>query len=91
MKETCIDERRFKRVCFSCLPDTWRITKSNEESSGISTIAKGKLLSYLNPVPLIDEDDISDSRTDRKEKDVKYRSRRVIDRPDIKQLLIPGL
>jgi len=39
------DGRRFKKVGFSCLSDTWR-TKAPERPSIVS---KGKLMAYLNP------------------------------------------
>jgi predicted ATPase len=45
LKDTVGTGRRFKRVCFSCLPDTWRAKIQNA-----SIVSKGKLLSYLNPV-----------------------------------------
>lgn len=45
LKETVRDGKRFKRVCFSCLPDTWR-----EKVSGVNIVSRGKLLAYLNPV-----------------------------------------
>jgi len=45
LKETVEIGRRFKRVCFSCLPVTWR-----EKTPNPSIVSKGKLLSYLNPV-----------------------------------------
>lgn len=37
---------RFKHAQFSCLPETWRQSGSDE----MTTISLGKLLSYLNPV-----------------------------------------
>jgi predicted ATPase len=89
LKETRIDERRFKRVCFSCLPDTWRVEKNIAEPSEISIISKGKLLSYLNPV-IISEQDTIESIDISETKYIKNSpSRRVIDRSDIIQLLIP--
>jgi len=45
IKEDIRDDRRFKKVNFSCLSDTWR-TKAPEKPSVVS---KGKLLAYLNP------------------------------------------
>jgi len=45
LKETIEKGQRFKRVCFSCLPGTWRTKTQNA-----SIVSKGKLLSYLNPV-----------------------------------------
>jgi hypothetical protein len=60
LKEMIALEHRYKGVCFSCLPDTWR---TNIENENISIISMGKLLPYLNPVideQAIDEDDIFD-------------------------------
>lgn len=45
MREDARDGRRFKKVSFSCLSDTWR-TKAPERPS---TVSKGKLMVYLNP------------------------------------------
>jgi predicted ATPase len=36
--------KRFKGVSFCCLPNTWR------EAAGAETVARGRLLAYLNPV-----------------------------------------
>jgi predicted ATPase len=60
LKEMIANNHRYKGVCFSCLPDTWRTKIENEN---ISIISMGKLLPYLNPVideQAIDEDDIFD-------------------------------
>jgi predicted ATPase len=45
IREDIRDGRRFKRVSFSCLSDTWR-AKAPEKPSIVS---KGKLMAYLNP------------------------------------------
>lgn len=45
LREDMLDSRRFKKVIFSCLSETWR-TKAPEKSSIAS---KGKLMTYLNP------------------------------------------
>jgi predicted ATPase len=45
LKEDIQDNRRFNKVSFSCLSDTWR-TKAPEKTPIVS---KGKLLVYLNP------------------------------------------
>lgn len=50
LRETIQDERRFKRVSFSCLPKTWRAKA--EETKAVS---RGKLMAYLNPVLPLDE------------------------------------
>jgi predicted ATPase len=45
IREDVRDGRRFQKVSFSCLSDTWR-TKALEKPSIVS---KGKLMAYLNP------------------------------------------
>lgn len=45
LKEDIRSGRRFKKACFSCLPETWR-----SKIQGASIVSKGKLLSYLNPI-----------------------------------------
>jgi predicted ATPase len=80
LKETVHANRRFKRACFSCLPDTWR-TKAPES---VSIVSKGKLLAYLNPIALTDTE--TEERGMRQS--VPRLSRRVVDRPDM-QLLLP--
>ena len=45
LKEDIQEDRRFNKVSFSCLSDTWRI-KAPEKTPIVS---KGKLLAYLNP------------------------------------------
>lgn len=46
LKELERDDLRFKRSCFSCLPDTWR-KKAFPESD---TVSKDKLFSYLKSI-----------------------------------------
>jgi hypothetical protein len=46
LKELERDDLRFKRACFSCLPDTWR-KKAFPESD---TVSKDKLFSYLKSI-----------------------------------------
>lgn len=70
LKEAIQSDRRFKKVCFSCLPDTWR-----SKIPKTSIVAKGKLLSYLNPV------EPSEPAEMRKK-------HRVIDRKDVRQMSI---
>lgn len=74
-RELMIKEKRCKGVRFSWLPDTWR-AEANPE---IPPVARGKLLSYLNPVSPVDY---------MIEEEKHKKSRRVIDRPDL-QLLLP--
>jgi len=71
MKETIQNGRRFKRVCFSYLPDTWR-SEANPDTPPVNI---GKLLAYLNPVSKREDDG------------EKNRSRRVKDVPACQQLL----
>ena len=47
-KDTVRVGKHFRRVCFSCLPNTWRETRVLD-SEDVSIVARGKLLSYLNP------------------------------------------
>ena len=71
-----VDEqtRFFKEAHFHYLPDTWR-AKGSEE---FDLVAKGDLLAYLNPVLL---------KSPREE---AGRERRVVDRDDMRQLLLFG-
>jgi len=48
LKETVRSGQRFKRVCFSSLPETWREKVSPE----VNVVSRGKLLVYLNEVIL---------------------------------------
>lgn len=85
IKELFRGKNRVKGVSFSCLPDTWRAKKSpNREHEHVCP--KGKLLAYLNPVPLAKSyheiDETSAAKRPRK-------SRRVVDREDVQPLLFP--
>jgi predicted ATPase len=73
----------FTALQLRCLPDTWR-----EKAGNLKPISKGRLLAYLNPVSRasgnmwdgsIREQGASNGR----------RSRRVIDREDLRQYRIP--
>lgn len=44
LKETVRDSQRFKRLAFSCLPETWRA-----QHGEMDAVSRGKLLAYLNP------------------------------------------
>lgn len=84
LKETVRLGQRFKRVCFSCLPGTWRQLKAPEPEK-VNVVSKGELLAYLNPVPIEEsEPDGNGQGVSRQPK-----KRRVVDREDL-QLLIPG-
>ncbi len=71
-KEMVQDHTRFNRVCFSCLPETWRA-----KVPGMGIVSKGKLLSYLNPI----EPELFTTPADRRQ------SRRVVDRADLQPYL----
>ncbi len=60
----------FRALQLRCLAGTWR-----EGVNGMKSVAKGRLLGYLNPVAVLP--------------DYPKTSRRVIDRSDIRQLRIP--
>ena len=76
LKEDRRDGRDFKRVCFSCLPDTWR----TKDQGRTSIVPKGKVLVYLNPTVLENGQLPNPKR------------RRVIDRPDMQPYLpLPGI
>lgn len=92
LKETVRDGKRFKRVCFSCLPKTWREERASETTK-INVVSKGQLLAYLNPVPIEESDsDLNPEEASSKESKHKkpHKKRRVVDREDL-QLMIPGL
>jgi len=79
--------KRFKRVCFSCLPDTWR----TKVSAAPGVVSRGKLLSYLNPVGPEEPEDEPNISTDvrKSARSAKPKRRRVADREDLWQLRIP--
>jgi predicted ATPase len=81
LKETLFDGKRFKRVNFGCLPNTWRHTKSLD-SETVDVVSLGKILAYLNPV--YQPDKLMGSIE---------KIKRVIDREDLRDLtpFIPGL
>ena len=83
-QETLYDGRRCKRVCFSYLSDTWRAKTPQEEPR---IVPKGKLLDYLNPVVSTEVEAGEEGLWSQKPSSSKIR--RVIDRPDVLQLLLP--
>jgi len=92
LKDTVHDGQRFKRVCFSCLPGTWREERASENTK-INVVSKGQLLAYLNPVPIEERDfDLNAEEVSSKQSQNKTSTnkRRVVDRKDF-QLMIPGL
>lgn len=83
LKETISDSgKRFKRVCFSYLSDTWRDLKRSEEEQD-NVVSRGVLLTYLNPVT-VDRDRLSVQERKIKKKTTKQR---IIDREDFQPLI----
>jgi predicted ATPase len=83
LKETVLSGQRFKRVCFSCLPDTWR----QKAPEGVSIVPLGDLLAYLNPVaPKELEQDELTKDSEQESKRTQPKTRRVVDNPNIQQL-----
>ena len=88
LQETMQNSKRFKRVCFGCLPDTWRYTKV-PESDKVNVIPKGRLLVYLNPVPVGNQESKDNGHLTNAVSKSYRPKRRVVDREDL-QPLIPG-
>ncbi|HEY6331882.1 MAG TPA: AAA family ATPase [Blastocatellia bacterium] len=74
------DGARFKRLEFSCLPQTWRL---------LPEVSKGKLLSYLQPISPVDTQSEPDMVADDDgQTPSRHRTaRRVADRPDLQPFL----
>ncbi|MBD1928598.1 AAA family ATPase [Trichocoleus sp. FACHB-90] len=86
LKETFRSRQRFKRVCFGCLPDTWR----EKAPEGVNVVPKNKLLAYLNPVVLGEsQPDSNGTATEYQSAPTQPKKRRVVDREDLHPL-IPG-
>lgn len=68
------DGQEFTRVEFACLPGNWR-TKAKSKPA---VVAKGEMLSYLNPAAVI-----------HKKSPSEHRSRRVIDHPELGLFVSP--
>jgi hypothetical protein len=83
LKETAQSGQRFKRVCFSFLPGTWR-----GEARG-SVVSRGKLLAYLNPIDHGASTPDANGRPPRGQgsNGTRSRVRRVVDREDLQMLL----
>lgn len=90
LKETLYKGQRFKRVCFSYLPNTWRQLR-DPATERVHVVPKGQLLAYLNPVPTqeLDSDYNGRSVNAKTFKPTSTQKRRVVDREDL-QPLIPG-
>lgn len=79
--------KRFKKVSFGCLPDTWRASAPGDPS----IVPLGRLLSYLNPIGPEEPEDESIASTGhrRPSRSGERRKCRVADREDLRQLRIP--
>lgn len=90
LKETVQSGKQFKRVCFSCLPNTWRVRPAEKTS----VISRGQLLAYLNPIPSLHQEiEIAangNTKTLHQSNRKLSQRRRVVDVPELKPL-IPGL
>lgn len=84
LKEDIRFGRPFKKVRFSCLSDTWRAEVPGEPC----IVSRGDLLSYLNPMGPEDSPGNSGA-IPKKSASLRKKTRRVVDRDDIRQLTIP--
>lgn len=84
LKEMERSGQYFKRVCFSCLPDTWR----QKAPEGVSVVPLGDLLAYLNPVAPkeTESDDNTQLGIDGESKPTQSKKRRVLENPKVQQL-----
>lgn len=78
-KEVFEDVVRFKNVCFSWLPDTWR----SKMEPTVNPVPRGKLLAYLNPIGPPEQLFENEGRKPGRKKP----SPRVADREDLQPLL----
>jgi len=76
LKEMVQDGRRFKGARFSWLPGAWR----QDADPDVHSVARGKLLAYLNPVSSMNQ--LSELKRGKPAHTV-----RVIDRPDVQEML----
>jgi predicted ATPase len=85
-KEAVSGGQRFKRVSFSSLPKTWRLKAIDAPKP----VARGALMTYLNPYVHPDRESSRVGNGSRSESSTRDRSRprRVIDRSDL-QLMLP--
>ncbi len=91
LKETIRGGQRFHRVCFSCLPDTWRATELAAEEH-TSVVSLGTLLAYLNPAePVAASGGVRKPQGPRRDRGQASRAghRRVMDHPEIQPYLFP--
>ncbi len=91
-KDAMRNGSHFQKVCFSCLPDTWRTTEAAGRDM-VSIVARGKLISYLNPFPAQEPQEHSNGDhpgggSSNGKKNALIPVRRVIDRVDMRQLVL---
>lgn len=85
LKEAVRSDQPFKRVCFSCLPGTWR----QKASEAVSVVPLGDLLAYLNPIaPPESESADNDGQagSEQKSKRTPPKTRRVVENLKVQQL-----
>jgi predicted ATPase len=75
--EALLGERVVSKLAFRALPETWRTKLAASGDRLMNECPKARLLSYLNPVEVRDEEEQQANMSKRK---------RVIDREDLKQL-----
>lgn len=83
--ETVSNKRRFGKVAFCAIRNTWR-TKISKEPVGI--VSKGEILTYLNPLGIIRAS--SPPEFTSPESLLPTSKQRVIDNPEF-QMLLPGV
>jgi predicted ATPase len=89
LKDAVSGTKRFKRSCFSCLPNTWREAKTPEGEKP-DIISRGDVIKFLNPIaPESEGDDIHFGIRPRHPRRASSKTRRVVDRSDIGEWLIP--
>jgi predicted ATPase len=88
LREAVRGNKRFKKVCFGCLPDTWRQTMAFPDETP-TVVSQGVLLQYLNPhIPSYSLRDCDEKGSrGRKVGGRRAKSCRVVDRADFMPLL----
>ncbi|HLK61601.1 MAG TPA: AAA family ATPase [Chthonomonadaceae bacterium] len=84
LRETVANGKRFHRACFGSLPDTWRA----KAPDGVVLVPRGVLISYLNPV--VAPEPMENNRYSnglQPARQTHWKTRRVVDRPDLQPLL----
>jgi predicted ATPase len=85
LKEAVRSDHPFKRVCFSCLPATWR----QKAWEGVSVVPLGDLLAYLNPIAPPESESAEDdgqAGSEQKLKRKQPKTRRVVENLKVQQL-----